>query len=204
MKGIKRFLKAHSFTKTFFLLCLITTQVRAFDALITTDSTIRRDPKKNYLEMQYLVRDSKGPYKADEKKTVKGVIIKIMNEKNYLVATYFTAKNGKCEFRLPLDKKFTLLISKTGYVTKIVEVSTIVPKEVNAAFVFPADIAIFQVVEGLNTSVLNKPVAKVQFNTIQKDFQYDIVYTNRVNGELKKMYKEYYTLKRQEGKKKKD
>lgn len=201
--GIKRLLAAHSLTKTLFLLCLIATQVQASDALITADSAIRRDPKKNYLEMQYLVRDSKGPDKADEKKTVKGVIIKVMNEKNYLVATYFTAKNGKCEFRLPLDKKFTLLISKTGYVTKIVEVNTIVPKDVSAAFIFPADIAIFQVVEGLNTSILNKPVARVQFNTMQRDFQYDIVYTNRVNSELKKMYKEYYTLQRQGTKKKK-
>lgn len=169
----------------------------------STDS-VTRDPKKYYLKINAIIRDSKGPDKADEK-TIKGVIIKVLNENDYLVASYFTDKKGKTNFSLPLDKKFKVLITKKGYVTKIVEINTAVPKEVNAAFIFPVDVAIFAEVKNLNTAVLNKPIAKVQFNNMQKEFVYDITYTHKINGELKKMYKEFYQLKKEEekGKKKK-
>jgi hypothetical protein len=169
----------------------------------STDS-VTRDPKKYYLKINAIIRDSKGPDKADEK-TIKGVIIKVLNENDYLVASYFTDKKGKTNFSLPLDKKFKVLITKKGYVTKIVEINTAVPKEVNAAFIFPVDVAIFAEVKNLNTGVLNKPIAKVQFNNMQKEFVYDITYTHKINGELKKMYKEFYQLKKDEekGKKKK-
>jgi hypothetical protein len=166
------------------------------------DSASTRDPKKYYLKINAIIRDSKGPDKADEK-TIKGVIIKVLNENDYLVASYFTDKKGKTNFTLPLDKKFKILITKKGYTSKIVEINTTVPKEINAAFIFPVDIAIFQDVKNLNTAVLNKPIAKVQFNTMQKDFNYDITYTHKVNGELKKMFKEYYQLKKEEEKGKK-
>jgi predicted pyridoxine 5'-phosphate oxidase superfamily flavin-nucleotide-binding protein len=40
---------------------------------------------------------------------------------------------------------------------------------------------------------------------MQKEFVYDITYTHKINGELKKMYKEFYQLKKEQekGKKKK-
>jgi hypothetical protein len=41
-----------------------------------------------------------------------------------------------------------------------------------------------------------QPVAKIKFDKMAKDFNYDAAYTHKVNGELKKMYKEYYTLKK--------
>jgi hypothetical protein len=40
---------------------------------------------------------------------------------------------------------------------------------------------------------------------MQREFLYDVIYTNKVNADLKKMYKEYYALKREDetkGKKK--
>jgi hypothetical protein len=160
--------------------------------------TAARDAKKYYLQINALIRDSKGPDKADEKKTIKGVIIKVLNENNYLIASHFTDKKGKVSFKLSLDKKYTLLIGKKGYVQKIVEIDAFVPKELNLAFIFPVDVALFAEVPKLNTSALNKPIAKVKFNSMQREFVYDIIYTNKVNGELKKMYKEYYALKREE------
>jgi hypothetical protein len=91
-----------------------------------------------------------------------------------------------------------LLIAKKGYVQKIVEIDAFVPKELNLAFVFPAEVALFAEVPKLNTAVLEKPIAKVKFNPMQREFVYDIIYTNKVNADLKKMYKEYYAIKREE------
>jgi len=59
-----------------------------------TDSSLARDPKKYYLQINSLIKDSKGPDKADEKVVVKGAVIKVINNNNYLVASYFTDKKG--------------------------------------------------------------------------------------------------------------
>jgi len=160
------------------------------------DSTLERDPKKYYLQINSLIKDSKGPDKADEKIVVKGAVIKVINSNNYLVASYFTDKKGKASFQLPLDKKFKVIIQKKGYVSKIVEVNCAVPKDVNNAFIFGADISLFAEVKNLNTDVLLKPVARIQYDKMSKEFNYDVAYTHKINGELKKMYKEYYTIKK--------
>ncbi len=162
-----------------------------------SDTTETRDPKKYYLKINGVIKDSKGPDKADEKVVVKGAIIKIINSNNYLVASYFTDKKGKLSFQLPLDKKFKVIIQKKGYVSKIVEINTMLPKDVNNAFVFTVDVALFAEVKNLNTDVLLKPIARIQYDKMSKDFNYDIAYTHKINGELKKMYKEYYTLKKE-------
>ena len=62
------------------------------------DSSLVRDPKKFYLEINSKIRDSKGPDKADEKLVVKGAVIKVINSNNYLIASYFTDKKRKCIF----------------------------------------------------------------------------------------------------------
>lgn len=160
------------------------------------DTTLERDPKKYYLQLNSLIKDSKGPDKADEKMVVKGAVIKVLNSNNYLVASYFTDKKGKASFQLPLDKKFKIIIQKKGYVSKIVEVNSAVPRDVNNAFIFGADIALFAEVKNLNTDVLLKAVARIQYDKMSKEFNYDQAYTHKVNGELKKMYKEYYALKK--------
>lgn len=160
------------------------------------DSSLVRDPKKFYLEINSKVRDSKGPDKADEKLVVKGAVIKVINSNNYLIASYFTDKKGNASFKLPLDNKYKLIIQKKGYVSKIVEVNTSLPKEINNAFIFGVDIALFAEVKDLNTEVLQKPIAKIHFDKMSKQFNYDVAYTHKVNGDLKKMYKEYYDLKK--------
>jgi hypothetical protein len=184
--------------KPLFLLLAIsllkTSSLIAQDA--KADSTLERDPKKYYLQINSLIKDSKGPDKADEKVVVKGAVIKVINSNNYLVASYFTDKKGKASFQLPLDKKFKVIIQKKGYVSKIVEINSEVPKDVNNAFIFGADVALFAEVKNLNTDVLLKPVARIKYDKMSKEFNYDIAYTHKVNGELKKMYKEYYTLKK--------
>jgi hypothetical protein len=162
----------------------------------SADSSQARDPKKYYLQINSLIKDSKGPDKADEKVVVKGAVIKVINSNNYLIGSYFTDKKGKSSFQLPLDKKFKIIIQKKGYVSKIVEVNTEVPKDVNNAFIFGVDVALFAEVKNLNTDVLLKPVAKIKYDKMSKEFNYDVAYTHKVNGELKKMYKEYYTLKK--------
>lgn len=185
MKAIKTFLLFTMF------ICIAHANVFASAA----DTTLNRDVKKFYLRINSIVHDSKGPDKADEK-ILKGAIVKVMNADNYLIASYFSDKKGKITFDLALDKKYKIIISKKGYVSKIIEVDSSVPKDVNNAYIFPADMYLFEEVGKLNTAVLLKPIAKVKFDKMSANFEYDRVYTNKINGELKIMYKEYYAIKK--------
>ncbi len=168
----------------------------SFASVSDSTSVGGRDPKKFYLQIDAKINDSKGPEKADEKEVIKGAVIKVMNDNNYLVASYFSDKKGKVTFQLPLDKKYKVIICKKGYVTKIVDIDSTVPKEINNAYVFKADVAIFAEVPKLNTDVLLKPISRIRFDKMKQDFDYDQAYTHKINTELKKMYKEYYTLKK--------
>jgi hypothetical protein len=56
---------------------------------------------------------------------------------------------------------------------------------------------LFEEVPGLNVNVLKNPIAKVSYNFAMEGFAYDVVYTSKINTELKKMYKEYYRLQKE-------
>lgn len=114
-------------------------------------------------------------------------------ERKYLV-TFNSTKKGKCEFRLPLNSKFIVEVTRAGMVTKYLEVNTTVPKEKRAAFIFPFTIDIFADIKGLDVSILKKPIAKVGYSYTNDHFNYDYTYTDRINNDLKKMYKDFYFI----------
>ena len=149
-----------------------------------------------YVEMKGNVRSSKANEK-DEGKMLDSALVTIYSG-NVPYSELWTNKKGKCMFKLPLDKLFRIEVSKTGYVTKFFEVNTKVPADKKDAFSFNFDIDIFAEVKNLDVSVLQKPIAKVAYDVITEQFVYDVSYTSRINFELKKLYKNYYQLKKLE------
>lgn len=163
---------------------------------ITNDDTVKvkSNDKEFYLEMKGNVRIQKGDSK-EELKPLDSAIITIYKGE-IPTSEIMTNKKGKCVFKLSLDKVYRIEVSKHGFVTKSFEVNTKVPNEKKAAYSFNFDIDIFEEVKGLDVSVLQKPIAKVAYNLLQEQFAYDVSYTNRINLELKKMYKNYYELEK--------
>jgi hypothetical protein len=162
------------------------------------DSLIKDKTKKEYLEMRGVVKISKTSEKGIYQ-LLDSALVRIYSDtlKPCLLAL-FTDKKGKCDFRLPLNRKYFIVISKPGYVPKKLEVTTAVPVEKRSAFIFPFSVDIFVIVEGLDVSPLRKPIAKIFYATNDDHFIYDYTYTNKVNADLKKLYKEYYSLVVQE------
>jgi hypothetical protein len=148
---------------------------------------------KEYLEMRGVVMQSKTSEKG-EGKLLDSAYVRIYDGTRKLLVSFVTKKNGKCDFRLPLNAKFIIEVTRKGYVTKYLEVNTKVPDDKRAAFIFPFTIDIFEFVKGLDASVLKKPIAKVNYSFGSDHFSYDFGYTDRINNELKKMYKDYYFL----------
>ena len=106
--------------------------------------------------------------------------------------------DGWIAFQVPLQKFYTVKISKPGYVTKIISVDAHLPKsQENGDYYFEFAVELFENIQGLDVSILKDPIAKIFFNTFTKKFDYDYNYTVKINGDLKKMYHEYDILKKQ-------
>ena len=147
---------------------------------------------KNYVEMKGNIKLLKD--KDKEKGVLDSALVSILNEKKELVTAFYSNRKGKVDFKLPLQRKFSIEISKKGCVSKIIEINTKMPQNKVKNYEFSFDIGIFEEVKGLNVSVLKKPIAKINYNTFMSVFDYDYNYTGKINMEIEKMYRDYYDL----------
>jgi hypothetical protein len=147
---------------------------------------------KNYVEMKGNIKLLKD--KDKEKGVIDSALVSILNEKKELVTAFYSNRKGKVDFKLPLQRKFSIEISKKGCVSKIIEINTKMPQNKVKNYEFSFDIGIFEEVKGLNVSVLKKPIAKINYNTFMSVFDYDYNYTGKINTEIEKMYRDYYDL----------
>jgi hypothetical protein len=161
--------------------------------------TLVKPDSKEYLKMNGIVKESREKDEGFEStRLIDSAEISVYTHDNVLLATFITNKKGKCEFKLPLNKKFIIRVTKKGYVTKFIEVNSKVPHDKKKEYVFPFQVDIFEEIKGLDVSVLNNPVAKITYSTFEERFVYDVNYTNKINADLKKMYKDYYFLQQME------
>jgi hypothetical protein len=153
--------------------------------------------KDYYVELRGYIRQLKGTEneKASEIKPLDSVLITIFSG-DIPYSELWTNKKGKCDFKLPLDKNFRIEISRKGFVTKNILVTTKVPNDQKDIFNFSFDVDLFEEVNGLDVSVLKNPIAKVSYNLAMEGFAYDVGYTSKINADLKKMYKNYYRLQK--------
>ncbi len=147
---------------------------------------------KNYVEMKGNIKLLKD--KDKEKGVLDSALVSILNEKKELVTAFYSNRKGKVDFKLPLQRKFSIEISKKRCVSKIIEINTKMPQNKVKNYEFSFDIGIFEEVKGLNVSVLKKPIAKINYNTFMSVFDYDYNYTGKINTEIEKMYSDYYDL----------
>jgi hypothetical protein len=158
---------------------------------------------ENYLELRGKVFESHCELKDAEKTALDSAQIEVHNKAGRICLQGLTDDKGRLAFRLPLNSVFTISVSKKGYVKKTIRIDTYVPPKFLKAYVYTFNVDIFEKIEGLNTKVLDQPISQVHFLVNIKQFDYDKVYTSKVNGDLQKMYREYYALKRAEEKEKK-
>jgi hypothetical protein len=95
---------------------------------------------------------------------------------------------------MPLNKNLKVEVVKKGFVSKSIAINTKIPESKKDAFSFYCEISIFEEIKGLDVTVLNSPIAKINYSSSLNGFQYDVNYTNKINGELMNLYKKYYEL----------
>lgn len=149
---------------------------------------------KEYLEMRGVVKSARTTAKGSEFPLDSAIILIYTDTTKPPLLTVRSEKKGKCEFRLPLNKKFVIRISKQGYVTKIIEVNTKTPANKKGIYIFPFSVDLFKNVYEVDFSILKRPIARVTYSINNSQFDYDYAYTDRVNAQLKGIYSDYFLL----------
>lgn len=119
---------------------------------------------------------------------VKGLIINIYNENNFLRAIHIRSAHH-FRFYLPKNMLLTIEITAPGFHTKRFIFDSHVPDELKQMPNYDFDMDIFSEAElqGVNTSLLDFPSGIVSFNTKKGIFEHDKAYTKRIK-------KQYFQL----------
>jgi hypothetical protein len=113
-------------------------------------------------------------------------------EDTTLFTTAASGHDGRCKFTLPLDHEFVLVFVKEGYVSKRITINTFVPGSVRADYKFAFNMNLFEELKGVDTSILNEPLAKIAFNLPKREFDYNENHTVTINRQIEKLYRDYF------------
>ncbi|MEP7264548.1 MAG: hypothetical protein ABI772_08620 [Bacteroidota bacterium] len=125
------------------------------------------------------------PVKLDiEKGTMEGVLVKVKKEGK----DAFT-QSGSSKMRLKLDynKRYTLIFTKDGYVTKTIEFDTHAPSErIKDGFEpYAIGVKLFEQESDKHTVVYNQAVGLVKYDSILDEFGYDTDYSKSILSDSK-------------------
>lgn len=113
-----------------------------------------------------------------------------------------TSSNGRFKLTLKPDNDYLIVVSKEGHVSKRISFSTknVPENKVGRGFPpFPIEVSIFEKIEGLDVSILDKPIGKIAYYKKGNNFDYDEAYTASIQARLQKLKGEL-KVKRKEAK----
>jgi len=153
-----------------------------------------QDDKIHYLEMQCEVTEPTKENGKISSVVVPVVLFRIYDDKGALIKAIFADEKGKCKFRLGFQKKYKIIISRKGFYSKILSIDTKIPTDLNTAYIFPADITFYREQEKLDAKIFKEPIAIIVFSSKTKQFEYDNLYSKKLDYDLKKIKTEYLKL----------
>ena len=109
----------------------------------------------------------------------------------------------RVDLELKLNNSYIISFTKTGYITKRVSFDAGMPTARSSQDLYPFnfEIVLFPQYEGVNIVVFNQPVAKIFFDPLLDDFDYDTDYTKQIQSALKKAEEELAQRQKEERKK---
>ncbi|HEY9124805.1 MAG TPA: hypothetical protein PK252_12195 [Bacteroidales bacterium] len=118
-----------------------------------------------------------------------GVSAKLFN-KGQEEKSVVTTNSGIVTFTLEPNSDYLIELSKDGFVSKIISVNTKVPSYEDQQFEVAFPVLLFQPCEGLDYSILQKPVVKLVHNEKKRDFLPEKVYDEVMQEKLSKLYED--------------
>ena len=132
---------------------------------------------------------------TDDGKKMSGAVIEVFKNGKFVEKV---KTDGKGRAYIPMDAGgvYTITISGEGKILKKIEVDTKnTPADLNEPLFYPAEVDIFDKVDGIDYSILNQPIGKITFDPEYGDFSADASHTKKVQSALKKMTDDYMTQK---------
>lgn len=133
---------------------------------------------------QDVILKIKGVVTRDNQKLSDVTAVLLLNNNKVKSAT--TGKDGQFNLDLELQKDYIITVSKRGFVTQKIKVSTHVPanKVGSTWWTCKVPINMFEAVEGLNTSALDEPVFLITYIEGEDDFKKDEAYAKTMKSKL--------------------
>jgi hypothetical protein len=127
------------------------------------------------------------------KSRVEGAITKVLKNGKETGQT-FTDKNGRTMVVLQPNQEYQIIISKLGYTSKTIEMSTVgMPESKDKLLVYRTkpEVNISKLVEGMEQGVFEKPMGKFLFDPLSNDFYFDFNYTAERKADIAEAKKEF-------------
>ncbi|MBI4944991.1 MAG: tetratricopeptide repeat protein [Bacteroidetes bacterium] len=130
---------------------------------------------------------------------IKGATVNVFLENNK-VKSVISNKKGEFNIELQHSKNYIVEASKGGFVTKKIKFSTKVPQKDVKGYMWEYELnfQIFEMLDGLDVSILKDPVAAIQYSSADEDFDFDDKYTSEMNKKIEGVIKQYETLKKKQ------
>lgn len=123
-------------------------------------------------------------------KPIDGVEVKLFKENEELEWTEITSvtyHDHRFSFKLDADEYYTIEISKPGYVTRSVGISTLIPAAVSLddLFHYEFELSMFKEKKGADDYYLDFPVALISYDQKRDVFDYSTSYTTHIKTMIK-------------------
>ena len=121
---------------------------------------------------------------------IDGAIVKLYKENEeteWEEVTSVVYHEHAFSFNLNRNSYYTIEVSKPGYVTRSVGISTTLPDNVvigEVKFTFEFDVELFKVKKGADDYYLDFPVALIKFNDATQVFEFDSKYTKHIKSKI--------------------
>ena len=143
---------------------------------------------------------------TDEGKKLAGSEIKVFRNGS-LVETVTSDARGRADIPMDPDGEYTIEIGgNKGFIKKKIAVSTknVPPEAAKGDIFYPAEVELFSKIDGLNLSILEKPIGKVEYDEEYGEFGADRKYTKEVQSALADLKDSYLEQKEKEEEKLKE
>ncbi|MES2513197.1 MAG: carboxypeptidase-like regulatory domain-containing protein [Bacteroidota bacterium] len=123
-------------------------------------------------------------------KKLQGATVTLMQGGKQVMQT-MTGEDGAFKFQIPPNGDYTIVVTKQGHCTKKFTVSTRGVPEDKKAGDFKGfnieSISLFEPIPGIDYSVLNQPLVKVNYDATKDNFDYDEAYSNQMLSALDRL-----------------
>lgn len=121
---------------------------------------------------------------------VDGVVVKLFKENEELhweEITCVVYHEHSFSFNLNKNTYYTVEVSKPGYVTRSIGISTSLPDNViigDVKFTFEFELELFKEKKNVDDYYLDFPVALIKYNETNEVFEYDTKYTKHIKSKI--------------------